>query len=310
MKPTICMILFCCLLLTARSQDAASRYINDGVDLHDRGYLEEAILKYDSALRLDPKHYLANYEKALTLTELKRYTDAAALCNFVLREHPDSASRLVYVLYGTLLDYQGQGDEAVRIYTKGIRKNPDSYILYFNRAVSYAQQNKADDAEADLAHALARNPYHPGSHNLMARLQESTNPVYSLLATAFFLALEQRGERATAALQRLDRLLGAGVEQKDEKNISISVFMPSEKDKKKENEFSRVNLLMSLTAASVMGEHKNDAHADRIRLIMSGAIASLSVPRKEDRGFGWRFYAPVLADLEKAGHLEAWAHLA
>ncbi|RYE00420.1 MAG: tetratricopeptide repeat protein, partial [Sphingobacteriales bacterium] len=305
MKSALILLLILAFGGAVRSQDSLAHYVASGTDLHDRGYFEEAIASYDSALRYNPFYYTALYEKALTLAEMKRYPEAATLCASLIEHYPDSSNKGAYVLYGTMLDNQGKGTEAVKVYGEGIRKNPQSYLLYFNRGVTQFQMQNVVEAEADLIHALARNPYHAGSHNVMAYVQHDANRVYAILANTVLLAVEPRTERSRLALARLDKLIGAGVEKKDSSNINITLFMPDEKESKKEaNNFRNIELILSLSVASSISENKNDAHAGRLVRIMETLAASLAEQQKEGRGFAWRFYAPFVSRLKKDGHLE------
>jgi tetratricopeptide (TPR) repeat protein len=53
--------------------------------------IQEIIDCYDAVLRTDSKYIYARVQKALSLTELKRYEDALKCCNEVLRLDPLNA---------------------------------------------------------------------------------------------------------------------------------------------------------------------------------------------------------------------------
>ncbi|RYZ24172.1 MAG: tetratricopeptide repeat protein [Chitinophagaceae bacterium] len=301
-------LLFCTSSLFAQDDE---RLIEEGIDLHDRGYLDEAIAKYDSMLLLRPGNYRASYEKAMTLTELKRYDAAKALCQQIIERNPDSSNKMVYVIYGTILDYQKQPEQAIDVYTKGIRSNPKDYALYFNRAVTYAGLGRTEDAVSDLQQALARNPFHPGSHNLLALIHED-NKVYALMANLAFLSVENQGERARQALARVEGILFAGAKRKSDSSIAINLSLGdlTGDKKKKTDDFHQVELIMALGAALNFEEkYKNENPPQRLRRNLDNIIAMMGEEKKA-KGFGWKYYVPFFTDLRKAGHLETFSYMA
>ena len=55
----------------------------------------------------------------------------------------------MYSNYGTALDYLQKPDEAINIYSEGIKKFPADYNLYFNRGVTEYTQKDIEKATED-----------------------------------------------------------------------------------------------------------------------------------------------------------------
>ncbi|HSY60725.1 MAG TPA: tetratricopeptide repeat protein, partial [Cytophaga sp.] len=212
-------------LLFAQNKTAADELVHQGVALHDEGKYDQAIAKYDQALLQDKDNFLALTEKAYSLSMLKKYDEAIACCKKVIELNPNSTELgMVYVTYGNALDAQNKGDESIRIYDEGLKKNPNFYQLYFNKGITLIGQTKYDDAILAFQKAVTIKPNHASSHNALATLlaaQKKTIP--SLLASCRFLILEPKGTRASRNLDNIKQATTGGVEKTGKNSFSINL---------------------------------------------------------------------------------------
>lgn len=206
--------LFAAMLIAASAFAQSSKLdtlVRQGIDLTDRGYYEEALAKYDSAIVLDNKSYLANYEKAYTLMHMKRYNDVVSMCEGMLKNlKGDKSLAEVYIMQGNALDMLKKRKESVKVYNEGIKAYPNASLLYYNKAITLFALNENEEAVESVKWAVVKNPRHASSHNLLASVYERGNRTLSLMAAIAFLAIEPEGDRAATNLKKVKALLKKG----------------------------------------------------------------------------------------------------
>jgi predicted negative regulator of RcsB-dependent stress response len=311
MKNFLFLLLFISCAGTLKAQDAAD-LIQDGVSLHEKGDYKAAIAKFDAAIALRPPNDEAMYEKSFSLIGLKRYDEAIAVLKKVLDISKDARiRRLAYVNYGTVLDYQGQKKESIKLYSKGIREFPDSYLLHFNKGITEVGLNLPEDAIASFKSSVALNPMHASSHNALGRMISDKSRIQAVLSIFTFLLVEPEGKRAEENVKLLNSLIMKGVSQKDEKNITISLDMGSAgKKKSKDDDFSSAEVMLSLLAARTPDSLVNKSEADKLNHRMETLIAVIDETNKKDKGFYKNFYVPFLIGLKNSGQLQTACYIA
>lgn len=283
---------------------SARELVDQGVALHDKGAFEDAIKKYDEALAIDPSNCDAIFEKSYTLMELKKYDDSEKLLKLVLKDCKESQIRkMSYVNYGTLLDFQGKIKDALKMYQKGIKEFPDSYLLFFNKGITENSAGETEDAKSSFQKAMQLNPYHASSHNALARLEIGKSRVKAMIGLFTFLLIEPEGARAKQNLELFDKLFMQGINQKDEKNtvISIDAALLDPKRKTKEDDFSSLELILSFLGADNKTPDTLGFNTDGERLSykMQLFFNGLSNTAKESKGFYTNFYVPFLKQMKE-----------
>jgi tetratricopeptide (TPR) repeat protein len=307
-------VLFLLLGTLLRAQTSSvEQFVKQGVDLHDRGYYEEALAKYDSALALDKNNFAANYEKTYTLVQLKRYTEAVDICKQLVAQHAsgNNLSR-VYTLYGNTLDMLNRKKEALEIYDEGIKDFPDESLLYYNKAITLLGINQPEQAIQATKWALVKNPLHASSHKIMADVN-SNNTTLKLMAAISFLAIEPEGERAKEQLKFVKSTLLAEAKKTGDNSYSVNIdpLTLLTAKQKKEDDFSSANMILSLASATNVEEkYKDETAPERFQRNLKTIISILKETAKDGKGFGWQFYVPFFVDLDKEGYLETLSHIA
>lgn len=306
--------LLCCGYLLPAQETEIQQLIEEGIALHDKGDFDAAIQKYDAALALDKTHYLANYEKTLSLLYSKRYDECIDICKLLLKLDPKNPNtKSVYVNYGSAVDDKGDSKEAVKIYDKGIKAYPDFYLLHYNKGLTLNKMEKPEEALEAMQKGLQYRPLHASPHNAMAIIIERENKWAALLSTLTCLAIEPQGERAKVNVTRMERIMNSNVKQQDEKNITISLSadMLSTKKKKKDNDFGSMEMFMGLTSAlDYDSAHKNETKTERLKRKMESMLNVLRLGKDDGKGFFWKFYAPFFDEMEKKNYLDLYTHLA
>jgi tetratricopeptide (TPR) repeat protein len=313
----IVMLLLLSSVTFAQNSEGAEAKIGQGVTLHDKGDFLGAISKYNEALELDKDNLVAYIEKAFTLISLERYDDAISVCKTAIEKHPgDKNLKSLYVTYGSAYDYLKKPEQSIAVYNEGIKLFPDFYLLYFNKGVSLAGQEKMDEAIAEFQKAVKINPKHASSHHAIATLLKYQHKkIPSIMAYSRFLVLEPTGQRASENLESMKEQVVGNVHKTGKNTITInmdpaSVSDTTEDGNPNDNNFSTVELLMSLSSA-LDSDKKNSDKSEVERFIEKAEMmfATLDNSKNEHNGFYWNYYAPYFSEMHKKKLVEAFAYI-
>jgi tetratricopeptide (TPR) repeat protein len=310
MRTLFALLLAAFPFLTSLAQadaDIASS-MKAGIALHDKGDYEGAIKIYDEVIKKDPHFFLAYYEKSLTLLAAGKYQDCADISKELLKQFPKENELLkVYCNYGTAMDYLEKPEEALKIYSEGIKKFPDNYNLYFNRGVTEYIQKDIEKATEDFKKSVSLNPMHASSHLYLAYCMQKKNKVASIMSISTFLILEPTGKRAESGVQLLASLLGSNVEKKDEKNIVITMSPDMLDTKtKKEDDFHITEVTLTLGSALDLGDKKDLNIAEK----MKGKLDVIGViDDSKKKGFFTSFYVPFFKQMHADSLMRTAAYI-
>ncbi|RYY57408.1 MAG: tetratricopeptide repeat protein [Chitinophagaceae bacterium] len=284
--------------------------VRAGIRLHDEGRFNEAIVKYDSAIQLNPDYYFGYYEKAFSLSSLGKLEESNSIIKKMLKQFPDASDNgMAYCSYGNNFDMLKQPKKALDVYDEGIKKFPGLALLHFNKGITLYNMGEGGKAYDEMCSSILLNPFHTTSHNVLRQLVQK-NQVYSVMGALFFLTLESEGNRAQAAYADLEKKLSMNV-TRDEKtqSININLVMPSDGKKKEPNDFHMAEMIVGLGAAANMDDKlKDETKQSRLSRTLQTMISALA-DGKNETGFGWEFYAPFFVALKSSEHFETWIHM-
>jgi tetratricopeptide (TPR) repeat protein len=294
------------------STEKQTATIREGVALHDRGDYDGAIRKYEEVLAENPSNVLALYEMSYSYAAKKDYNKSIELARRGAQYKSDQLTGF-YVLLGNDYDLLGQTDRAIEVYKRGIKLFPNAGALHFNLGVAYKNAGRLDEAKKSFKTSLVLNPQHPGSNLLLAAVFYGTGyRVPALLAASRFLALEQKGERADAALKIMRDVLGGGATPGSKPNeITINLDLNAKKD---EGDFGAVDLALGLSGAVDMTEKDKDkgrpkTEAERIVSQMDMLITMLDEGgKKKQTTFVFQYYVPYFLEMKRQGFVEAFVY--
>lgn len=125
-----------------------------GIELADRGWLDEAVSEFKKAIALDPASAHAHDNLATVLAEKGELTDA--LFEYVEALKSDEGSATARHYLASFLASQGH-DLAVALYRKAIELEPEFPDAHLNLAMSLADHGRLDEAllELEIAHKQA-----------------------------------------------------------------------------------------------------------------------------------------------------------
>ena len=122
-----------------------------GIELADRGWLDEAAKEFQKAIELDPASAHAHDNLATVWAEKKQWREALHEYLTAIRLEPDSAT--AHYNLACFLASHG-ADMAIAEYQDAIAHDPESPDAHLNLALTYADQERLDDAKKELRRAI------------------------------------------------------------------------------------------------------------------------------------------------------------
>ncbi len=126
-----------------------------GIELADRGWLDEAVKEFKKAIELDPNSAHAHDNLATVYAEQKRFREALEEYLVALRLEPDSAT--AHYNLACFLSASGN-DFAVAEYKEAIGLDPHYPDAHLNLGLAYADAGQAQEAVVELEAAIGLDP--------------------------------------------------------------------------------------------------------------------------------------------------------
>ena len=136
--------------------------LDEGIQAHQAGRLQEAKAAYERVLDADPDHAEGNYRLGVLAHQMGRPDIAVRLIGKALRFAPDVAAAHLHLGYA--LHALGRLDEAGASYREALRLDPNSADAHMNLGIALAQQGRLEGAIAQFRNALAIDPTLPDAH--------------------------------------------------------------------------------------------------------------------------------------------------
>lgn len=141
-----------------------------GIELADRGWLDEAIKEFRKAIELDPNSAHAHDNLATVYAEKKQFREALAEYLTAIKLEPDSAT--AHYNLAVFLSQHGN-DFAVSEYQEAIGLEPDYPDAHLNLGLAHADAGRLDEAMKELRTAIELAPTDPfPRHELAALLMD------------------------------------------------------------------------------------------------------------------------------------------
>jgi len=135
-------------------------YYRLGLCYLSKNNLTHALEMFEEAIKLNRANYDAYYYKGICQRYLKFYEDAIITFNLFLvcfiknKSITDEQIANVYYNKGRCLLSLGRYNEAIQMFTNYLKKNKNSYEVYFKRAVCYYNTHKYKKAVYDLSYLI------------------------------------------------------------------------------------------------------------------------------------------------------------
>jgi Flp pilus assembly protein TadD len=141
-----------------------------GIELADRGWLDEAINEFNKAIELDPSSAHAHDNLATVYGEKRLFREAAREYLHAIALEPESAT--AHYNLACFLSAHAQ-DMSVEEYKHAIELEPDYPDGHLNLGLAYADLGRIEEALAELQAAIRLAPQDPlPKHELAALLMD------------------------------------------------------------------------------------------------------------------------------------------
>jgi tetratricopeptide (TPR) repeat protein len=169
---SLMLILVLPVSYACRSQavNSAEEYYRSGIAKGDKGDLAGAILDYNQAIEINPRHAAAYASRGVAREAIARETkgDAAgAISDYDRAIDLDPAVKEVYNNRGFARQLKGDLDGAIADFTKAVEIDANFAAAYYNRARASSAKGDLDRAIVDFTRAIEapHNPYLSESHD-------------------------------------------------------------------------------------------------------------------------------------------------
>ena len=283
-------------LLSAQAQTADS-LVSAGIRLYRQGLPQQATAKYEAALRLDKRNGRALYELAYAAFERGAFREAIRYTTR-MRRYRTAALVRAYQLEGSAYDELDLDKKAIKRFRQGLQRYPDNYLLHYNLALTYFQNERFPEAITQLEAALVANPTHASSHYMLGYIWTAyENKLPAALALQFFLLLEPDSPRSKQALDLLEDCL----QQIATKRRPQVPAQPA-------NVIAAADRTAALTFAQLPLDGRPVDLAGRLRVLDTVCAAQFGPAVATQDAFFWTFYADFIVNVVHAGHLEALSY--
>ncbi|MGZ4049173.1 MAG: tetratricopeptide repeat protein [Bacteroidia bacterium] len=207
MKKTIkiiCTLLFIVTGQITFAQSDAEKALAKGeeaVKLMDNGKVDESIALLEEAEKLDPGNYHYPYETAYAHFLKKDYDGTITILEN-LKNHKDAGERL-FQLLGNTYDIVGKTDKAFEIYDMGLKKFPNSGMIYLEKGNVYWGKKDYEKALPFYEKGIELDPKFPSNYYRATLIYcSSTEEVWGMIYGEIFMNLERNSAR-TAEISKL-----------------------------------------------------------------------------------------------------------
>lgn len=189
------------------------------LQLRNDGKYQESITELDKISRFSSDNSKRNIEKARVLFYDNKNDFAIELLNSIDKASLDLEDlHNYYLIYGNVLDNSDKKDQALSLYNEALTKFPNSYLIYYNRAVIYSRLNKQQEAYNDLLSSLNIYPNFYRTHYLLGLIAfKSGNLSEGVLAMTTSIVLDFSGNNTESTIKTLNYYLSKKQEETENK---------------------------------------------------------------------------------------------
>ena len=197
------------------TDDAQPDFLQQGVDLYQRGDLQGAVRAFEQEVAVNPGNATAYNNLGFMYYQQQRWEESIAACQKAVELKSDYAE--AYWNMGFVYEQQGQYLEAVLAVEKGIGFSPGNSGMYSNLGNMYARLERYEDAANAFQNAVLFNPEDAIAYNNLgvARFQtgDFEDAVEAFRRSVEIVPQYEEAKRnLEMALSRVDPLDGLRIE--------------------------------------------------------------------------------------------------
>jgi tetratricopeptide (TPR) repeat protein len=173
-------------ILASDATDVASR-IDLALWYQKKGEMENAIIHYQEALKLDPENFVAHFNLGLIFFRQKKTTEAVAELGLADKIQPGNAELLERL--GDAYSVQRKFAEAIAAYKAALEKSGNSYALLQKLGFSLANTRQIPEAISALEQAVKLNSQNSDTYFILGDLYSDYDRIEDAI-TAYKKSLE------------------------------------------------------------------------------------------------------------------------
>lgn len=221
---TIGLLLFITVGQIAFGQTNKEKALAKGqeaINLMDNGKLDESIKLLEEAQELDPEMFDYPYEMAYANYAKEDYKSAIKILE-KNTDHKDVTERL-FQLLGNSYDALGKSDKAFEAYDAGLKKFPNSGMIYLEKGNVHWNKKEYDKALPFYEKGIEVDPRFPSNYYRAARIYcGSTEEVWGMIYGEIFMNIERNSKRTSEISKLLFDTYKSEIKFSSDTSFSVS----------------------------------------------------------------------------------------
>lgn len=193
----LCLLLFTTIghiTLGQTNEDKALIKGQEAIKLMDDGKFDESIKLLKEAQKLDPNRFDYPYELAYAQYSKEDYKETIKILEKII-DHKDVTERL-FQLLGNSYDLLGNSDKAFDAYDAGLKKFPNSGMIYLEKGNVYWNKKEYVKALPFYEKGIELDPKFPSNYYRATRIYcGSSEEVWGMIYGELFMNMERNSQR-------------------------------------------------------------------------------------------------------------------
>jgi uncharacterized protein len=268
--------------------------LKKGGDLNDKKQYKDAIELFRQINRSDTNYADALFALSVSCQADSQLEAAHRYAMLGLKEFPELYPKFS-MQAANVLDDMEKPEEAMKLYDEGLKRDPQSYILYFNKGVTYLRMKNDADAKVNFERCLLISPYYTSAHYFLGNIyMREGNLVPAILAYQTYLLINPSGKYMNNCVTNLSAI--------SKVTDDMLEYVKNKKSSSEDNFDMLQQILLSKVALDKQYKLKADLE-DKIVRQMQVVNEKLEYHRN-DPGFAMQFYVPIYSRLFKEDDFE------
>ena len=204
--------------------------LGHAVELADQGQADSSRYILEELVKKYPENYLVNYEYTYTLCQIGEFKKANKILRS-LENHPEATARL-HAMIGNTYDYMGQPSKALKAYQNGLKKFPNSGILYVEQGNLYLNQRKYNEALSYYEKSIEVDPMYTTGYLRASMLYlSSSEPVWGMIYAEMLFLLNPEAQECAVLNKHVVEALRKNIKnENDTLHVTLThrnnIYMP------------------------------------------------------------------------------------
>lgn len=198
---TVGLILISLSSIGQINDPEAIRMKNNAQNDLEKGNFQNAILLYNQAIKLEPNDVSLRRDLAYAHYLNGSYDQGKAIIDEVIKT--DFADEQTYQISAAIEAKLKNLNKAKTIINNGLKKYPQSALLHHDKGSLLLAEKKNKQAQTSFEDGINADPNFPSNYFALAKLLETTQPLWSLLYYEMFINLEPNTTKTAEAKSNL-----------------------------------------------------------------------------------------------------------